>query len=119
MAAQAQQNFPLSALFQILNLDGKDKILPVIQQNEHYQEMMMQMQQQLEQMNQQMQQMQKENQSLRTAVNTTTNALAQTATRRPQSRKMAQAGGDDETPNAIVESARNTLGVPTGMQLPT
>jgi hypothetical protein len=33
MSAQAQQFFPLSALFRILNLDGKDKILPVIEAN--------------------------------------------------------------------------------------
>ena len=48
MSAQAQQFFPLSSLFQILNLDGKDKILPVIQANEHYQEQMQQLQQQVQ-----------------------------------------------------------------------
>jgi hypothetical protein len=77
MSAQAQQFFPLSSLFQILNLDGKDKILPVIRENEHYQEQMQQMQQQIEQMSQHMEQMQGENQNLRQAVSQTTNALAQ------------------------------------------
>jgi hypothetical protein len=57
MSAQAQQFFPLSALFQILNLDGKDRILPVIQANENYQQQMQQMQQQMEQMGAQMEQM--------------------------------------------------------------
>ena len=50
MSAQAQQFFPLSSLFQILNLDGKDKILPVIRDNETYQQQMEQLQQQIEQM---------------------------------------------------------------------
>lgn len=31
MSAQAQQNFPLSALIAMLNIDGKDRVLPVVQ----------------------------------------------------------------------------------------
>lgn len=31
MSAQAQQNFPLSALIRMLNIDGKDRVLPVIE----------------------------------------------------------------------------------------
>jgi hypothetical protein len=123
MAAQAQQNFPLSSLIQILNLDGKDKILPVIQANEHYQEMMMQMQQQLEQMGQQIQQMQAENQNLRRTATNATNALANMSARRggavaPGATKVAEAGGGQETDAAIVNAARNTLGTPTGTALP-
>jgi hypothetical protein len=123
MAAQAQQNFPLSSLIQILNLDGKDKILPVIQANEHYQEMMMQMQQQLEQMGQQMQQMQAENQNLRRTAMNATNALANISARRggsiaPGATKVAEAGGGPNTDEAIVNAARNTLGQPTGAALP-
>ena len=57
MSAQAQQFFPLSALFDILNLDGKDKILPVIKANEHYQEQMQALQQQVQEMGAQLQQM--------------------------------------------------------------
>jgi hypothetical protein len=34
MAAQAEQSFPLSALFQLLNVDGKERVLPVIQRVE-------------------------------------------------------------------------------------
>jgi TolA-binding protein len=126
MSAQAQQFFPLSALFQILNLDGKDKILPVIKENEHYQEQMQQLQQQVEQMSQQMEQMQSENQNLRQAVSQTTNALAQMGARRGGGGvvnqtggpiKMAEAGGGQNTSNAVVDNARNMLGVPTGAEL--
>jgi TolA-binding protein len=128
MSAQAQQFFPLSALFNILNLDGKDKILPVIQANEHYQEQMQQLQQQIQQMSQQMEQMAGENQNLRKAVSQTTNALAQMGARRGGGGvvnqtggpiKMAEAGGGQNTSNAVVDQARNTLGMPTGQELPT
>ena len=128
MSAQAQQFFPLSSLFNILNLDGKDKILPVIRENEHYQEQMQALQQQVEQMGQQMEQMQNENQNLRKAVSQTTNALAQMGARRGGGAvvnqtggpmKMAEAGGGQNTSNAVVEQARSTLGVPTGAELPT
>jgi len=127
MSAQAQQFFPLSSLFNILNLDGKDKILPVIQANEHYQEQMQQMQQQIEQMGQQMEQMNAENQNLRKAVSQTTNALAQMGARRGGGgvvnqtggpMKVAEAGGGPNNSNAVVEAARNTLGQPTGAELP-
>jgi hypothetical protein len=123
MAAQAQQFFPLSALFQILNLDGKDRILPVIQANERYQEQMQAMQQQLEQMGQQMQQMQAENQNLRRTATNATNALANMSARRggdvnPGVNKLAEAGGGQDTTAAVVNQARNTLGTPTGAELP-
>ena len=129
MSAQAQQFFPLSALFNILNLDGKDKILPVIQANEHYQEQMQALQQQLDQMAQQMEQMANENQNLKKTVNQTTNALSQMSARRGGTRTTNPAGpaGPEgmpqpeglETENPIVGGAVNTLGVPTGTALPT
>jgi hypothetical protein len=124
MSAQAQQFFPLSALFRILNLDGKDKILPVIEENETYQQQMQQLQQQVEQMQMQMQQMQTENQNLRQTATNATNALASMSSRRggainPGATKVAEAGGGPNTTNAVVESARNSLGVPTGAALPT
>jgi hypothetical protein len=116
MSAQAQQFFPLSALFNILNLDGKDKILPVIQANEHYQEQMQQMQQQLEQMGQQMQQMQAENQNLRRTASNATSAMAAMSARRGG----AVSPGAVKTPegenSAIVSQAQNTLGVPVGAE---
>ena len=117
MAAQAQQFFPVSALFRILNLDGKDKILPVIEANERYQEQMQQMQQQVEQMGQQMQQMQAENQTLRRTTSELTNSLSSLGTRR------ADQGGSmtpsPDSPNAIVEQARSSMGMQTGSALPT
>ena len=33
--------------------------------------------------------------------------------------KMAEAGGGQNTSNAVVEQARSTLGMPTGAELPT
>jgi hypothetical protein len=33
--------------------------------------------------------------------------------------KMAEAGGGQNTSNAVVEQARNMLGTPTGAELPT
>jgi len=113
MSAQAQQFFPLSALFNILNLDGKDKILPIIKANEHYQEQMQAMQQQLEQMGQQMEQMQNENQNLKKTVSQTTNALAQMSARKGQ-----QPLGQAEGQSAIVGGATNNFGQQTGQALP-
>jgi TolA-binding protein len=125
MSAQAQQFFPLSSLFEILNLDGKDKILPIIRNNEHYQEQMQQMQQQLEQMGQQMQQMAEENQNLKNATMQMSNSLSTIAARRgggqqaqPQ-QAPAPAGMDSGAPNPIVDNSRNMMGVPTGTALPT
>ena len=111
MSAQAGQFFPLSSLFEILNLDGKDKILPVIKANEHFQEQMQQMQQQLESMGQQMEQMQVENQNLRNTTTQTVNALAEMSAAPPPK--------SSNEPNPIVDNARNMMGVPTGAQLPT
>ena len=121
MSAQAQQFFPLSALFRILNLDGKDKILPVIEENETYQEQMQQLQQQVEQMGQQMEQMQAENQNLRKTATQMTNTLQSIGNRQGgnPAPKVASVGGGDDAPNAIVNAARNTLGQPTGTTLPT
>ena len=78
MAAQSQQFFPLSALFEILNIDGKDRLLPIIQANEQHQQQMQQMQQQVEEMTGQMQQMQQENRSLKAVNAQVTAALAKT-----------------------------------------
>ena len=115
MSAQAQQFFPLSSLFQILNLDGKDKILPVIQANEHYQEQMQQMQQQLEQMGQQMQQMQEENQNLKEVNDQTANTLAQMSARRGGAPNIPGVTGQPEG-NPIVDNSVNTLGTPSGAE---
>jgi hypothetical protein len=76
MAAQAQQFFPLSSLFEMLNIDGKDRLLPVIRQNEQWQQQMQQMQQQNVQMQQEIESLQQERDGLRTATTQMSNALA-------------------------------------------
>ena len=126
MAAQAQQFFPLSSLIEILNLDGKDRIKPVIQANEHYQEQMQAMQQQMQQMAEQLQQAQAENQNLKRTATELSNTLSTVAARRgtaqqPQvpTLKVDEAGGNPESPNAMVDNARSMMGVPTGAELPT
>lgn len=111
MSAQAQQFFPLSSLFNILNLDGKDKILPIIQANENYQQQMQQMQQQMQQMGQQMEQMQAENTNLRRATNEMSNTIASMGAR--------QGMAPQEDESAIVAGATNNYGQQTGMPLPT
>ena len=121
MSAQAQQFFPLSSLFEILNLDGKDRILPVIRSNEHYQEQMQQMQAQLEQMGQQMQQMQAENQNLKKSATQLSNTLSTMTARRggnPQQQAPQMKVGTEEAPNAIVDNARSTMGVQVGANNP-
>jgi hypothetical protein len=75
MAAQAQQIFPLSTLFSLLNIEGKDKILPVIRENEAYQQQMQQMAAQMEQMGAQLQQAQAENESLKESHRNMNNTL--------------------------------------------
>ena len=129
MSAQAQQFFPLSALFNILNLDGKDKILPVIQANEHYQEQMQALQQQLEQMAQQMEQVQAENQDLQKKVENSMNAMAEMSARNggqlptnpvgPVGPEGMPQPEELETENPIVGGSVNMMGVPTGTALPT
>lgn len=119
MSAQAQQFFPLSSLFQILNLDGKDKILPVIRENEHYQEQMQALQQQVEQMGAQMQQMADENQNLKKATMQMSNTLSTIAARKggPPEPQAGAAPEPDES--AIVSASQNMMGVQTGAPLPT
>ena len=119
MSAQAQQFFPLSALFQILNLDGKDRILPVIQANETYQQQMQALQQQVEQMQAQMEQMNAENQNLKKTVAQTTNALTTMAARRGQNPQEALASQQEQAAQSpMVTGAQNMMGVPTGAELP-
>ena len=114
MAAQAQQAFPLSALFSLLNIEGKDRVLPVIRENEMIQQQMAQMQQQMEQMGAQLQQAQAENQSLRQATQDMTNSLANIRAKtgggisaRPNDpRKIAEAGPAPESEDAAIMRGR-------------
>lgn len=111
MAAQAQQYFPLSALFELLNINDKDRILPIIQQNEGFQQQLQQLQRQNAQMMEQLAAMQKENDNLRVTNTQTTNALANVGAAlgggyTPQATKVAQAGGGPDTQAAAVNRAR-------------
>ena len=122
MAAQAQQFFPLSSLFEILNLDGKDRIMPVIRNNEAYQQQMQAMQQQLEQMAAQMQGLQKENDNLRYTTTQMTSALSSMSAQTgkgfvPQGQpvKAAEPGGGPTTAAATVARARQQLGQETSV----
>ena len=121
MAAQTPYPIRLSSLLKMCNLDGKDRIIPTIEADEHYGEQMQQMQQQLEQMQAQMEQMAQENQSLKTGLNQAKNTLASMAQRRGNNAPGGKVASpeSDQTTNAIVNSARNTLGLPTGANLPT
>jgi hypothetical protein len=56
MSAQAGQIFPLSVLFELLHVDGKERILPVLKQNEAFQQQMQQLAVQNEQLQVQVQQ---------------------------------------------------------------
>ena len=125
MAAQTPYPIRLSSLLKIVNIDGKDRILPLIEADEKYGEQMQQMQQQLEQMQLQMQEMQEKNENLQKGLDITADTLS-TMGRRPGNEvpelgpvKDAEAGGGDETTSAIVDTARNMMGQQTGMPLPT
>ena len=56
MSAQAGQYFPISVLFELLHVDGKERILPVLRQNETIQQQMQQMAAEREQLMAQVQQ---------------------------------------------------------------
>ena len=100
MAAQTPNPMRVSDLFRLLNLDGKEYILPVIEANEHYQEMMNEMQQKLEQSEAENEHFRDENQALRRQVRTSNSNAAKNA--------------QDES--AIVRSSMSNLGQP---ELPT
>lgn len=76
MAAQAQQFFPLSALFKLMNFDGRDRVLPVVEENETYQQQMQQLSQQNQELIAQMEQMAKENQNLKVSNQQMVNSMA-------------------------------------------
>ena len=118
MAAQTPYPIKFSSLIRICNLDGKDRILPVIEADEHYAEQMQQLQQALEQAQQRLAQLEEENQNLQSMSDDLSNSLsdivAQTSGGGP-----VQKEGVEPQPSAIVNQARNTMGMPTGMTLPT
>lgn len=105
MAAQAQQFFPLSALFQILNVEGKDELLPVIMANEQHMQQMQQMQMQLEQMSGQMDELQRANNNLKQNNADMTAAL---------SGLQGFSGGQQSTPLAVTQPGTAEAAAITG-----
>lgn len=75
MAAQAQQYFPLSALFRIMNIEGKDRLLPVIEANETQMQQLQMLQQENEQLKAQVEQLGQDNDSLRNSQIEMANAM--------------------------------------------
>ena len=118
MSAQTNNPMKLSDLFRILNLDGKENVLPVIEASEHYAEQMQALQQQVEQLQAELEQKQVENDNLRTMSSTMKNALSNMSKRGGNNVKIASPNSD-QTTDAVVQQARNTLGLPTGADLPT
>lgn len=120
MAAQAEQYFPLSALFRLMNFTGKDRLLPIVLEAEEKQQLMQQLQQQNQQLVEQLAQMQQEMDNLRTTGAQMTNALASMgattgggAAIQPGG-KVAQVGGGPGTQAALVNRARESMaGKPT------
>ena len=113
MAAQAQQFFPLSALFRIMNLEGKDRLLPVIEQNENYQQQMMELQQQNQQMAEQMTQMQEQIDALsqdNAELSSDLSSIGATLGEgfAPGANKAAEEGGGPDTYAAMINQARET-----------
>lgn len=76
MSAQAGTSFPLTTLFQLLNVDGKDKILPVLAQNERTTQIIQGLQQQIEQLTLAGQEQQKQMASLQHTIAKQNQALA-------------------------------------------
>ncbi len=115
MAAQAQQYFPLSALFRLLNVDGKDRLLPIIEEYEKHQQQMMSIQQQNEQLVEQLAQLQKEKESLQMTATQMTNALASVqaagGVMPAQRSKVAQVGAN---PNPVNQARESMAGRPAG-----
>lgn len=91
MAAQAQQYFPISALIQLLNVEGKDRITPVIQEMEQKGDKIRQLSDQNVQLIEQLTQMQKENDALKQTQTQSVNALASVGKRGPQVNQGRQA----------------------------
>lgn len=76
MSAQAGTPFPLSMLFRLLNVDGKDKILPILDENDRTQQLIQSMQQQIEQLAATGQEQQKQMASLQATIAKQNEALA-------------------------------------------
>lgn len=120
MAAQTPYPIRLSSLLKMCNLDGKDRVISMIEEEEAYGEQLKQMQQQLEQMQAQAEQTQAENEDLKKKVSNAMDAMAEMSARNggQQTPEEVSAVGLDMD-NPMVAGAANTLGLPTGAELPT
>ena len=86
MAAQSGQNFPLSTLFELLVVDGKDRVLPKLREMEQQQMMMAALQEQNAQLQQQ-------NEGLQTSLDSYANSLGEDTS----ALQDASFGGEGET----------------------
>jgi hypothetical protein len=73
MAAQANSFFPLATLFELMNVDGKEKILPVLIKNDKTMEMLKQQQEQIGQLSGMVANLQKVNVQYEKAMNAGSN----------------------------------------------
>lgn len=75
MAAQAGQFFPLSNLFHLLNVEGKDRLIPMIEEQETFQQRFQELQAQLEQARKEYQEIESQNRQMRTMNHYLVNAM--------------------------------------------
>jgi len=118
MAAQTPYPIRLSSLLKMVNIDGKDRILPVVEAEEKYHELMQAMQHKIEEMQAQMAGMQEQNEALKKTGAELSDTLSNIVSAKAPASKMSEPNSP-EAPNAIVDNARNMMGVPTGADLPT
>lgn len=114
MAAQAQQFFPLSSLFRLMNFEGRDRVLPVVEQNETYQQQMQELAMQNQQLQEQLAMVQQEAQNLKIANEQTAAALAKVSatqernTRYPGIPRSIPTETREDSMEAAVMAARDT-----------
>ena len=109
MSAEAQKPLPLSALLRIMNIDGKDRLIPIVEASEQQFDIMAQMQTQLEQMSAQLEQMQQENRSLKASYMQATNEFANMNASRDQQIMEAESGGPIPANSSVSDMRRNIL----------
>lgn len=109
MSAQTPNPLPLSSVVTLMNIEGKEKILPVLRQNEMQMQQMQQMQQQMQQMQQQMQIVQQENDNLKATANRLAGSMKSKGGFSDEAVKVAEAGGGPATNEALANNARLDL----------
>ena len=99
----------------MMNIDGKDRLLPVIEENEQVMQQMESLQAQNQQMVEQLAAMQQENERLKMTTTQMTNALANVGSTQgggflpDAAPKVAQAGGGQNTQAALVNQVRQDI----------